>query len=77
MMRLIPLVTLISIVSVVNATPCTFVTQGQQITYGIRGDTVHFRVVLTGISPSVTGWTAIGFGNSMVKIQQFVSFLHY
>lgn len=59
----------------VESTPCTFVTNGQQITYGVRGNTIHFRVVLTGIPPTGSGWTAIGFGNSMVRIH-FKKTLH-
>ncbi|CAI5454718.1 unnamed protein product [Caenorhabditis angaria] len=56
---------LLSFVAVSDAVPCTFITPGQQITYGVRDGLVHFRVVLTGISPNTSGWTAIGFGNSM------------
>ncbi|CAL2051319.1 unnamed protein product [Caenorhabditis brenneri] len=65
MIRLIAIAVFSLFIVNTYAVPCTFVTNGQQVTYGVRGNTIHFRVVLTGIPPTGSGWTAIGFGNSM------------
>ncbi|PAV71144.1 hypothetical protein WR25_07342 [Diploscapter pachys] len=49
----------------VYSIPCSFIYGNQQVTYGIRNGTLHFRFVLTGIRPGTTGWTGVGFGSSM------------
>ncbi|VDL65399.1 unnamed protein product, partial [Nippostrongylus brasiliensis] len=49
------------------ADPCIFRESSYQVIYGIRNGIVHFRVILHGVPHMASGWTGIGFGNSMIN----------
>ncbi|VDL82919.1 unnamed protein product, partial [Nippostrongylus brasiliensis] len=50
-----------------TADPCIFRESSYQVIYGIRNGIVHFRVILHGVPHMASGWTGIGFGNSMIN----------